>query len=59
MWMIANQSDAHVELKNTTDDTRRIGVLLDPEDSDDVTAMSVYPCRECGWAQTCEDGCHS
>lgn len=22
-------------------------------------SQSVYPCRECGWDEACEDGCHS
>jgi len=49
----------NAEWENTDRDVRLVVRWDEAEDEPEV--MAVYPCRECGWAQACDDGlgCHS
>lgn len=65
-WRVVEQEVSHdkpdtILLGLDADDAYRIGVTFkpDPDGDPEVGVQLVYPCRECRWANTCEEGCHS
>lgn len=55
----APMAKQYIVLRRTDDDhdEARLVITLVPDEEPEV--MWVYPCRECGWAETCAEGCHS
>jgi hypothetical protein len=69
-WSVTEEHDAatpydlalvlvNVALEGTDRDVRLVVTWAEADDEPEV--LAVYPCRECGWRQSCKGGeeCHS
>lgn len=59
-WRVVEDADGVVLLAHPDHDGPtgyRLAVV--PPTDDEPIIKPVFPCRTCGWARTCEEGCHA